>query len=394
MEGCRTEDDKINPPFALQPPPLLPLHPMAKRTSTRSILYVLYFLFVVAILLEVFLRIYNPFNFRIKGENIVLETNKTYRIDNSTNPRLDKSIVHTVNSLGFRGPDFPANRDSVMSIMTVGGSTTECAYINDGKTWTDVVYRQLRASIPSLWMNNAGLEGHSTYGHIVLMKDLIQKIRPDVVMFLVGVNDMRRGDLTASDKSNMKDQYKNVFTFISQNSELCNTIINLLRAREAGKRNLNGRYVDFSAKREDTLVCDEKFIAQYLAEDDAYLTAYRQRVQTLVDLCVQQQMLPVLITQPTIMGAGRDSATGVSLENFKVTEKVNGKLFWRSLEKYNDVVRSVAAQNGIPLIDLANVMPKSSLYFYDLVHFTNEGCEEVGRILSEELLDRLVNGEK
>lgn len=357
-----------------------------RKKKRKTIGYILYLVFVVALALELLLRIYNPFHFRIKGSHIVLDTNKTFYIDNSGNPRLDKSIVHTVNSMGFRGPERPPRIDSVLSIMTIGGSTTECAYINDGKTWTDVLYRQLQRDFPTVWVNNAGVAGHSTFGHIALMKDFISKIRPKFVVFLVGVNDMRRDDLSDSDKSNMAGHYKTVLTFISRHSELCNTVVNLLRTREARKRTLNDRYLDLTKGGKDTLVLNESFINTYLTEDEKFLAAYRSRLQTLVDLCLRQHIRPILVTQPSLVGEGRDPLTNASLENLRIDKNVNGKLWWLSLEKYNGVARKLASENDIPLIDLAREMPKSSLYFYDLVHFTNKGCEEVGSIISRELL--------
>jgi lysophospholipase L1-like esterase len=357
-----------------------------RKKIRKTIGYILYLTFVVALCLELLLRIYNPFHFRIKGQNIVLETNKTYYIDNSANPRLDKSIVHTINGMGFRGPERPPDFDSVLSIVTIGGSTTECAYINDGKTWTDAIYNRLKQNFPALWMNNAGLAGHSTFGHIALVKDFIRKIRPNFVLFLVGVNDMRRNDLTDSDKSNMTGYYRTVLTFISRHSELCNTIVNLFRTREARKRTLVDRNIDLTKEGKDTLVLNESYTNTYLIADEQYLPAYRNRLQTLVDLCRQQHIRPVLVTQPALVGEGRDPLTNASLENLRVGENVNGKLWWLSLEKYNDVARAVAAENDVPLIDLAREMPKSSLYFYDLVHFTNRGCDEVGSIISRALL--------
>jgi hypothetical protein len=70
-----------------------------KKSKWKTIGYILYVALVVLLALELLLRMYNPFHFRIKGSNIVLETNKTYHIDNSANPRLDKSKVASDNGI-------------------------------------------------------------------------------------------------------------------------------------------------------------------------------------------------------------------------------------------------------------------------------------------------------
>ena len=61
------------------------------------------------LLLEVLLRWHNPFQARIKGNRIVLLTNKQYHIRNDIIGTLDPEVTVTRNSLGFRGPDPPAD---------------------------------------------------------------------------------------------------------------------------------------------------------------------------------------------------------------------------------------------------------------------------------------------
>ena len=51
-----------------------------------------------------------------------------------------------------------------------------------------------------MWINNAGLDGATTYRHLILMEDYLIKLRPKVVLFLVGINDVGAGDLDKADK--------------------------------------------------------------------------------------------------------------------------------------------------------------------------------------------------
>jgi hypothetical protein len=69
---------------------------------------------------------------------------------------------------------------------------------------------------------------------------------------------------------------------------------------------------------------------------------------------------------------------------------INGKTSWEILKLYNGVVEQVAAQNQVLLIDLANELPKTSRYFYDTLHFTNEGCQTVAEIIFQHLAPFLV----
>jgi len=59
-------------------------------------------------LLETSLRLFrNPFGFRVRGDQIVLPVHRRYEIHNTQIPKLDAVIIHTKNSLGFRGPEPP-----------------------------------------------------------------------------------------------------------------------------------------------------------------------------------------------------------------------------------------------------------------------------------------------
>ncbi|HEU5320823.1 MAG TPA: hypothetical protein VFX28_08470, partial [Methylomirabilota bacterium] len=98
---------------------------------------------------------------------------------------------------------------------------------------------------------------------------------------------------------------------------------------------------------------------------------------------------PVLVTQPALYGEGVDDVTGVDLAKVTVDNDPehlrNGGLSWRILELYNDTSRAIGQEQGVFVVDLARRLPKSSRYFYDFVHFTNEGAEAVGDLVAREL---------
>jgi len=139
---------------------------------------------------EVALRLYNPFAFSVWGDDIVLPIHRRYEIRNDKTDKLDPLIVHTRNSLGFRGPEKPEDFEAALTILAIGGSTTDCFYLSDGQDWPARLADGLSGSLSGLWLNNAGLSGHSTYGHQVLMQKVVRQLRPDVALFLVGANDI------------------------------------------------------------------------------------------------------------------------------------------------------------------------------------------------------------
>src|SRR5689334_13215362 len=78
------------------------------------------------VLCEIILRIYNPFPFSVKKRKLILPANQSKIFTNSWIKKLDKQIHYSRNSLGFRGPELPDSISKLVSLITIGGSTTEC----------------------------------------------------------------------------------------------------------------------------------------------------------------------------------------------------------------------------------------------------------------------------
>lgn len=361
----------------------------SRSKGMRRIVYAVYFFFVVFLLLEIGLRIYNPFHLRLKGNKIVLPANQTITIVNKLNPKLDSLIVNTRNSLGLRGPELPRDREHLLTIITIGGSTTECHFLNDGNTWPYLLGKKLRDSFPTCWLNNAGMDGHTTYGHMVMLNDHIKQLRPSVVLFLTGVNDMEAYGPSFHDKLNTRGGFPDLKHYIFENSEVLNLLLNLVRGWRAQKFN-NTTNKMMVLDKDKKLVIPDSAMQKRLAEQKPFLEAYTSRLSQLADTCIAWHILPVFLTQPNQFGMGKDSLTGTDLELFPIDlgdgSAVNGKLIWEMQEEYNNVMRSVCARKQLPLIDLALRMPKNSLYFYDMGHFTNDGAEKVAEIVTAGLI--------
>ena len=354
------------------------------RKAGKTIKYGLYLFLSVFLFLEVALRIYNPFHLRLKGDKIVLPVDQRATITNRINPKLDAVVVNTRNSLGFRGPEPPPDWKHTLTVITVGGSTTECHFLNDDRTWPFLLGRKLSDSFPGCWLNNAGLDGHSTYGHLVLVNDYIKKLRPSIVLFLTGINEVETSGPLFHDKLNTRGAYPDLRHYIFENSEVLNLLLNLARGWRAQKFNNTTNALAPLDDRQRRVVPDS-VIRQRLAVQGPWLAAYRERLMSLVDTCVSYHIVPVLMTQPNQFGEGRDSLTGADLALFPVEGGMNGRMIWELLEEYNDVVRKVCLEKGIALIDLARLLPKNSVYFYDMSHFTNQGAEKVASIVAEGL---------
>lgn len=337
-------------------------------------------LLIAILVLEIFLRAFNPRPVRVKNDEIILPANRIFQFQNTHLTALDKNITHTKNSIGFRGEEPPYINDYV-SIIGVGGSTTECRFLNDGMDWVTLLGENLKLqSQENIWVNNAGLDGLSTFGHQVLLKEHLVHIHPDYIIYLVGVNELERSDLHRGDKMLLKNETFSISDWLKKNSEVALLANNFQRSIWAYKIDLAHGNLDLKNKKHSTV--DSLKLIKILKEQAPYLLGFEERLNQLVLNTKKAGITPVLLTHPLLFGQGKDDITGVNLETVQ-TRFDNGKTYWEILEKYNDISRKVAQTQEILLIDLAHQMPKSSLYFYDGIHFTNEGAEKVSDIISK-----------
>jgi len=343
------------------------------------------------LLCEIALRFHNPFGFRMRGNTLVLPTNQTYTIEDpnlAAFDKLDKRVTHTKNSLGFRGPEPPAAFADYLTVVTIGGSTTECFYLSDNQTWPAALDNLIQKKVPKLWLNNAGLDGHTTFGHLVLMQDYVGRLRPKVAMFLVGINDLFADQPRPYDVMDRN----NVVGAIANHSEVVALVLNMVRyARTSRMKSLGAmpkpinlkvpEYRDISTEDERSLLDGQKPL----------LGEYESRLSRLMAVTRDSGITPVLITQPALFGDVMDDVTQADLSrvSIEIYRQMNGHTAWKMLESYNDVTRKVGQAQNVPVIDLAHQLPKSSRYFYDYIHYGKEGAQAVGKIIDQNLCPTL-----
>lgn len=352
-------------------------------------LLVIFLSLVLALgVVEAVLRIYNPLGFRIKGNKILLPINRD-EIIYYRSPKLDRVVRIHRNSLGFRGEEPPPDFGARLTILAIGGSTTEGVGLNDDKTWPMVLESRLRRNFDKLWLNNAGLSGHSTYGHLILMHDHVAQIKPKVAIFLLGLNDLGIESLNPFDRRmNMGITFRSLDGFLAGmaiHSEVFAAILNLKRYYfPKVVPHVEKEEINFRTRPTMEVSAEEKAAMERLYRQ-RYLGPFELRLNQLVEMTLSQGTVPILVTQPVVYGDQTDPTTGVNLGKMQVGRNMNGALAWEMLELYNDITRKVGKEKGVLVIDLAREMPKDSVYFFDFSHFTNAGAAKVADIILGEL---------
>ena len=352
-------------------------------------------LFVAVLVLEVGLRIYNPFYTTIQGDRIVLRANREFKYDGEPEYGTDEKVVYRTNSLGFRGPD-PSD-DHTLRVITVGGSTTNSLTLNEQSTWSGQVRQKLLEFDSNSWLNNAGFVGHTTFAHQQLLQEHVLPLKPDYILLLVGINDVGMNVPSHFDRDNLRgldfSSAKGFAKSLSCYSELIALGINLVRWKRAADRGLpyHGMHMDeFDHVDVETEKVAENILEEHRKE---FIPGYQQRIKSIINACQENKTELVLVTQPTLYGEGNDDVTGINLETLKVelSDGISGRTHWHTVELYNDVLREAGQKHQLLVIDLARRLPKSSANFYDEIHFTKEGSSRIADIIWEEFHSKVLS---
>ena len=249
----------------------------------------------------------------------------------------------------------------------------------------------MQRSFNHLWLNNAGLSGNSTFGHYILMQDYLVKLKPKVVIFLVGINDLGIRGERDFDQRIHGVNFRSLERFLASaavHSELATAALNLYRYYFPKSVMINNQHdpqeIDFN-KLPHFQVSDAARAAMIKDHQDHYLRPYKARLEKLLAICREHNIMPVLVTQPVLYGEGVDAASGVDLGHRFVAQDMDGATAWQVLELYNGVTREVGREQGVPVIDAAREMPKNSAYYYDLMHYTNAGAARMADIIATHL---------
>jgi len=282
-------------------------------------------------------------------------------------------FVYRRDAMGFRGPGVDPAR---ITILTLGGSTTNQLYLPEEATWQAVLERSLRQGGRDLVVANAGLDGQSTVGMIAdleLWMPNVPRLNPRLVLVYVGINDvyvqhtwrdnLHRATLTREIEER------------SALVRLWTTIAGSLQARRAG---LLHRAVDFSRVTWTRQSGAVGAAADLLQPD---LAEYKARLRRIAALIERLGAAPVFITQTRADYRLHDG----QLLGIATSAGPNGVDQGRALIRINGATLEVCRERSVICLDLATEVHFEDGDFYDYEHNTPRGAEKIGHWLAGKL---------
>lgn len=304
----------------------------------------------------------------------------------------------SVDGNGFIEPS-KVHEESDLTIAFLGGSTTECLYVDPDKRFPFLVGRRLEEAL-KVKVNsfNSGVSGnHTMHANLILMSKILP-MRPDIVVLMEAGNDFgtmlmldsywndspTRGIIVREevDPSTLVTPLRALKSFLY--SSLPNTYTLLKRGGDRVKAAVRG------ADKEADLPPDEDEFARergkQLAKNvDRYLLDFRHSLETFVAISRAWGITPVLMTQANRMGENPDPAIHREVERIEKSNQVTYREMRAATLRFEDVIRQVAAEQNVLLIDLHKGVPQTSQYMYDAMHYNNTGSLLATDLILEKL---------
>ncbi len=382
-----------------------------KKVSKREYIYrialVLGSIFIALVLAELSIRAY----FAIKDKN------HKYYVWPPNLHRVSKPIPGTmagvsgpahfnVNSDGIRGDEISAEQQ--YRILTIGGSTTECLFLDQEKSWPYALQNKLNSLNKfKVWVGNVGKSGLSTREHFMHMKYLLPQYSGiDAVIILVGCNDLNRRLIEDKDydpyfldhyeywkqrlirgafsetpyfqgKYRFHSGYYDELATVS----LIKQVIDMYSKREMIQDEAGGIFVNLRNLRKGASV-----IVDDLPDLSSGLEEYKRNINAIIDIAQHRSIRIIFMTQPSLWKKDLTEQEKNLLwygwiGSFNSKRYYSVSALMKGMQAYNDALLQVCRDRGVECIDLARILPQNSTMFYDDVHFTDKASLMTADIL-------------
>ncbi len=310
-----------------------------------------------------------------------------------------------INSAGIRGEEFTT--EQTYRILAVGGSTTECLYLDQTEVWTSLLEKKLsEAKHKSIWVGNVGRSGRNTRHHILQLKYLLPQLpKIDAVLLLAGVNDLhiRISDLEYDPQTTAKPTFEE--DYMRAAFALAPPALPVYHYKRLGwwrmAKKLKAAFLT-DTKAQPIQDSTGETLAQWrryrnnaeevidtIPDLTTALEEYRRNLETIADLAQQRSLRLILVTQPTLWRSDLTQEDrnllwmgGVgSFQLGKGHKYYSASSLEKIMQQYNDTLLDVCHKRAIECIDLAGALPKDRTVFYDDVHFNESGAQQVADVL-------------
>ena len=367
------------------------------KTSWAGAIISLFALLACTVIAEVALRHLAPISDPYEIAKTTSELNRyirsefprNYRVHTEAEkglPGVNGTNSFSTNNMGFRG-DYLVSPKPIFEfrIFLVGGSTTECLYLDDSQSIDRTLQGELNTHVGNniqIKVYNAGKSGDALPDHISMIVHRIVHLQPNMIVVFPGINDLTRSIynydyLHYTDERNQKISLFTLLKFSSTEFQIPRRAYYLMKRivprppqQVLEQIILKSNYREKVQLRKSTPVSN--------AKPKVDLDHYMANLKTIIGVTKAHAIQLVFMTQQSTWNSPDPKIADWQwmLYRFGVTYRPD--VMHQALESLNNVMRQIAAKNFVLTYDVARLMPKSSEFFYDDVHFNMLGAREAG----------------
>ncbi len=304
-------------------------------------------------------------------------------------PGITPGGICTTNAWGMRGEDPPEDWDEWLTIITVGGSTTANYYMDDSLTWSRILQDRLREVHPETWVGNCGIPMHSAAKHALLVREVFSEVKPDIALFLVGINDVGqflKGE-AALDVSLPETGFRQaIFKHCMIMQVLYKLKIVYVDKAPVVSETVDPMFI------EEPMLSTEMELPDDLHELIPLPDDYKNRIEAIIQECRELDITPVFMTQPLLF-EDNDYWRGIQGGSFwfgGTSSKFSAATTWLILNTLNKDLIEICEKEDVAYLDLASLIPHSRDVFYDSMHLTEYGAFLVGEDAADYFVEELI----
>jgi len=297
-----------------------------------------------------------------------------------------------INETGFRGRSFSVRKpQGIIRIVIVGGSSVFDANARDasdeeGKDWPHLVEGMLkRSGYSQVEVINAGVPGHATFDSLGRLYSQIWMYQPDYVLLYNCWNDIKYFRVVTPEQP--------LITLFSPFREGANPFVHyqgyfdeLLCNFQLYVKFRNHYYSKKYQVGGEGLIPQDNYRDSYTPYG---LQQYRLNVQLIVDACRNIGATPVLVPEATLVTANNtpEERKLIGYERQRLTHDA----LLRAIQDTYQVLREVARQKGVEVLDLTTKLNGRREFFIDAVHLSDRGSQEIAGLVASFVASRLKN---
>jgi hypothetical protein len=277
-----------------------------------------------------------------------------------------------------------------LTLVFLGGSTVACIYVDEDQRYPYLVGQLLEQKTDKkITSINSGVGGNNSLHSLDILLNKIIPLKPNVVVMMHNINDLVTliYDQTYWGKNPTRQPIVNFYFY--KNLTGLKAISTL--ARDTYIPNLHAATRLLSHKIFGKKVQDQDDEFAYIRgkkltiDAAAILAEFRMNLQTFINICRARRITPVLMTQFNRYKPQPDPKVLAAMQGFASDSGISVSQFMELYARFNETIREVGRQNGVQVMDLANLIPQDSKYIYDVVHLNTQGSQLAAQVISDQL---------